>query len=106
MRIAVCMKAVVEPEARIELDSAGALQRSDLRYELNEYDLYAVEEAIRANEAHDAEVTVVSLGTGEVVQSLRKGLAMGATNGRVFTIWISYRFNTILPGAGWVRPMR
>jgi electron transfer flavoprotein beta subunit len=74
------MKAVVEPEARIELDAAGSLQRSDLRYELNEYDLYAVEEAIRANEAHDAEVTVVSLGTDEVVQSLRKGLAMGATN--------------------------
>jgi electron transfer flavoprotein beta subunit len=74
------MKAVVEPEARIELDSAGSLQRSDLRYELNEYDLYAVEEAIRANEAYDAEVTVVSLGTEDVVQSLRKGLAMGATN--------------------------
>ena len=80
MRIAVCMKAVVEPEARIELDSAGGVRRSGLRYELNEYDLYAVEEAIRANEAHDAEVTVVSLGTEDVVQSLRKGLAMGATN--------------------------
>jgi len=72
------MKAVVEPESRIELDDAGQVKRANFRYELNEYDLYAVEEAIRQAEAHDAQVTVVSLGPEDAVQSLRKGLAMGA----------------------------
>lgn len=74
------MKTVVEPEARIELDDAGELRRAHLHYELNEYDRYAAEEAIRLAEAGGAEVTVMSVGPDEVVQGLRKGLAMGATN--------------------------
>lgn len=78
MRIAVLMKAAVEPESRIELDDAGQVKRSNFRYELNEYDLYAVEEAIRLAAAHGAEVTVVGMGPEDGVQGLRKGLAMGA----------------------------
>ena len=80
MRIAVLVKAVVEPESRIELGTDGEVQRANFRYELNEYDLYAVEEGIRMAELHEAEVTVVSAGPEEAVQSLRKGLAMGATD--------------------------
>jgi len=74
------VKAVVEPESRIELGTDGEVQRANFRYELNEYDLYAVEEGIRMAELHEAEVTVVSAGPEEAVQSLRKGLAMGATD--------------------------
>ena len=74
------MKAVVEPESRIELGTDGEVQRANFRYELNEYDLYAVEEGIRMAELYEAEVTVVSAGPEEAVQSLRKGLAMGATD--------------------------
>jgi len=80
LRIAVLVKAVVEPESRIELGTDGEVQRANFRYELNEYDLYAVEEGIRMAELHEAEVTVVSAGPEEAVQSLRKGLAMGATD--------------------------
>ena len=80
MRIAVLVKAVVEPESRIELGTDGEVQRANFRYELNEYDLYAVEEGIRMAELYEAEVTVVSAGPEEAVQSLRKGLAMGATD--------------------------
>ena len=78
MRIAVLMKAVVEPESRIELEEGGGVRRSHFRYELNEYDLYSVEEAIQLAEKYDAQVTVVSAGPEDAVQSLRKGLAMGA----------------------------
>ena len=78
MRIAVLMKAVVEPESRIELDDSGEVRRTNFRYELNEYDLYSVEEAIRIAAAGGAHVTVVSVGPEDVVQGLRKGLAMGA----------------------------
>ena len=80
MRIAVLMKAVVEPESRIELGTDGEVQRANFRYELNEYDLYAVEEGIRMAELYEAEVTVVSAGPEEAGQSLRKGRAMGATD--------------------------
>ena len=78
MRIAVLMKAVVEPESRIDLDADGRVKSDNFSYELNEYDLYAVEEAIRLAEPHDAQVTVVGLGPEAAVQGLRKGLAMGA----------------------------
>lgn len=80
MRIAVLMKAAVEPESRIELDDTDQVKRAHFRYELNEYDLYAVEEAIRLAAAHDAQVTVLSVGPEDAVQSLRKGLAMGASD--------------------------
>ncbi len=78
MRIAVCMKSVVDPQARIELDAEGRLRAANLRYEVNEYDLYAVEEAIRLVDATDGDVTVITVGGESAVQGLRKGLAMGA----------------------------
>lgn len=78
MRIAVCIKTVIDPQARIELDDQGNLRRDHLRYEVNEYDLYAVEQAIRMAEEDDGDVTVVTLGGDDAVQGLRKGLAMGA----------------------------
>ena len=80
MRIAVCVKAVVDSQARIELDGDGNLRQEQLRYEVNEYDLYAVEEAIRLADGDEGEVTVITLGKDGSVQGLRKGLAMGATD--------------------------
>ncbi|NKB89877.1 MAG: electron transfer flavoprotein subunit beta [Acidobacteria bacterium] len=80
MRIAVCMKAVVDSQARIELDGDGNLRQDQLRFEVNEYDLYAVEEAIRLAESDEGHVTVISAGTADAVQGLRKGLAMGAAD--------------------------
>ncbi len=78
MRIAVCMKAVVDPQARVELDADGRLRTDNLSYEVNEYDLYAVEEAIRLAEASEGDVTAITLGSAGAIQGLRKGLAMGA----------------------------
>ena len=78
MRIAVCIKTVVDPQARIELDGEGRLCRQHLRLEVNEYDLYAVEEALRLAESTQGQVLVVTLGSDGAVQGLRKGLAMGA----------------------------
>lgn len=78
MRIAVCMKTVVDSQARIEVDAAGQLRGDNLRYEVNEYDLYAVEEAIRLAAASDGTVVLLTLGTDGAAQGLRKGLAMGA----------------------------
>lgn len=78
MRIAVCMKTVVDTQGRIELDDRGKLRREHLRYDVNEYDLYAVEEALRHAETLGGRVTLVTVGADDSVQGLRKGLAMGA----------------------------
>lgn len=78
MRIAACIKTVVDPQSRIEVDDGGRLREDQLRYDVNEYDLYAVEEAIRLAEAGGGQVTLVSLGNEGTAQGLRKGLAMGA----------------------------
>src|SRR5207244_118529 len=45
---------------------------------LNPTDVNAVEEALRLKEAHEGEVTVLSLGPPKAMEALRKALAMGA----------------------------
>jgi electron transfer flavoprotein beta subunit len=78
VRIAVCVKQVPDTTAAKRLDPAtGRLDRSG-EGALNPTDLNAIEEALRLKEAHDAEVVLVSLGPEKAMESLRKGLAMGA----------------------------
>ncbi len=78
MKIAVCAKVVPGPTVHKRLDpSTFRLDRSG-ESELNPTDVNAVEEALRLKEAHDGEVTVVSLGQPRAMDALRKALAMGA----------------------------
>ncbi len=79
MKIAVCVKAVpdaaigrrIDPGTR-RLDRTGDLALSD-------FDLHAVEAALRLREAAgEGEVVVVSLGPEGAADALRKTLAMGA----------------------------
>jgi electron transfer flavoprotein beta subunit len=79
MKIAVCVKEVPDagPSRRID-PGTKRMDRSGDR-SLNAYDLNAVEEAIRLRDAAgDGEVVLVSLGQSRALESLRKGLAMGA----------------------------
>jgi electron transfer flavoprotein beta subunit len=78
MKIAVCAKVVPDATAHKRLDpSTFRLDRSG-ENTLNPTDVNAVEEALRLKEAHDGEVTVVSLGPAKAMDALRKALAMGA----------------------------
>lgn len=78
MKIAVCVKQVPDATAVKRLDSeTRRLDRSG-EGALNPTDLNAIEEALRLKEAHEAEVVLVSLGPDKAMESLRKGLAMGA----------------------------
>ena len=80
MKIAVCVKEVPDTTAEKRIDpSSFRLDRSTGDRMLNEFDKYAVEEAIRLKEAGAAdEVILVSMGPARAVDSLRAGLAMGA----------------------------
>lgn len=78
MNIIVCIKQVPEvADAELELDD-GELDLDDLVMGINEWDNYAVEEAVRLKEAHGGAVTVVTIGEEEAEEVLRRALAMGA----------------------------
>jgi electron transfer flavoprotein beta subunit len=79
MKIAVCVKEVPDAGPSRRIDPATLrMDRSGDR-SLNAYDLNAVEEAIRLRDAAgEGEVVLVSMGSPRALESLRKGLAMGA----------------------------
>ena len=77
MKILVCLKQVPHRDARLEV--AGAwINEANLKFEINDYDSYGLEAALRIKDANQAEVVVTSIGPERVVQSLRTALGMGA----------------------------
>jgi electron transfer flavoprotein beta subunit len=87
MEILVCARRVPDTsENEIQLNSAGNdIERDDLVYSINEPDNYAVEEALQITEKIGGSVTVVTVGTEEDEEILRREMAMGATNGVLIT---------------------
>ncbi len=79
MKILVCLKQVPHKDARLEVRSDGSwIQDENIKFEINAYDTYALEEALRIKDAGEAEVVVVSIGPARVTQALRTALGMGA----------------------------
>jgi electron transfer flavoprotein beta subunit len=69
-------------ENEIELNSAGNdIERDDLVYSINEWDNYAVEEALQIVARVGGNVTVVTVGSEDDEEILRREMAMGATHG-------------------------
>jgi len=84
MKILVCIKQVPDMESRFKPNSAGVwFDEADLAWRMNEYDEYAVEQAIRLKEqlGDDSEITVLSIGPDRVVEAMKKALAMGCDRG-------------------------
>jgi len=79
MKVMVCLKQVPHQDARLEVNGDGTwIQDSNIKFEINSYDTYALEEALRLKDAGDTEVVVVSIGPDRVSQALRTALGMGA----------------------------
>ena len=83
MEILVCVKRVPDTEENeITISSAGNdIERDDLVYSVNEWDNYAVEEAIQIVDKVGGSVTVVTVGDDESEEVLRREMAMGAEKG-------------------------
>ena len=83
MEILVCVKRVPDTaENEIEVNSDGTdVERDDLVYSVNEWDNYAVEEAIQIVDKVGGSVTVVSVGDEDAEEVIRREMAMGANNG-------------------------
>jgi len=85
-KILVCLKQVPHKDARLELRSDGSWIKDDnIKFEINDYDTYALEEALRQKDSGGAEVVVVTIGPDRVGQSLRTALGMGAD--RAVHVW-------------------
>jgi electron transfer flavoprotein beta subunit len=79
MKIIVCVKQVPARDSALRLDAKGKwLDESDISYEMNEPDAYALEEALQLKEKLGGEVVVLSLGPQRTAQTIREALAKGA----------------------------
>jgi len=79
MKILVCLKQVPHQDARLDVRPDGSwIQEDNIKFEINSYDTYALEEALRVKDATQAEVVVASIGPERVTQALRTALGMGA----------------------------
>ncbi|MCZ8518605.1 MULTISPECIES: electron transfer flavoprotein subunit beta/FixA family protein [Paenibacillus] len=77
MNIVVLMKQTFDTEEKIVI-RGGEVSEDGVKFVINPYDEYAVEEAIRLKEAHGGTVTVLSVGPDRSAEALRTALAMGA----------------------------
>jgi len=78
--IIVCVKHVPETaEAELKIDSTGKnIEKTGLVYDINEWDDYALEEAVRIKEKQSGTVTAITIGAEDSDATLRKCLARGA----------------------------
>src|SRR5205809_6173827 len=83
MKIAVCIKRVPDSETRVKVAADGkSLDEGGVKFVLNPYDEFAVEEALRRKEAAGAgEVAIVTVGPAAGQETIRTALAMGADRG-------------------------
>lgn len=83
MKILVCMKQVPDMESKFKVNGRGNwYDEADLAWRMNEYDEYAVEQAIQLKEqVGDSDVTVLSIGSKRVQETMKKALAMGCDRG-------------------------
>ncbi|MFM2032235.1 MAG: hypothetical protein RLZZ297_1000 [Chloroflexota bacterium] len=79
MHIITCIKQVPRDNT-VAIAADGRIDASGIEPILNLFDEYALEAALSINDSVGGEVTVVSLGTQDVIDQLRRSLAMGATD--------------------------
>jgi len=79
MKIVVCIKQVPSRDSVLRVNTAGTwIQDSDLTYEINEPDAYALEEGLQLKEKDGGEVVALCAGPAGAAQTIREALAKGA----------------------------
>jgi electron transfer flavoprotein beta subunit len=85
MKILVTVTEVAEADDEFEIDGLSIDERY-LTFDLNEWDDYAIEEAVQLSETHDdVEVVTVTVGPERAEETIRQGLAKGAD--RAIRVW-------------------
>lgn len=79
MKTIVCVKQVPARDSALRLSKDGKnVDETDLTFEMNEPDAYALEEALQLREKVGGEVVVLSAGPARVPSTIREALAKGA----------------------------
>jgi electron transfer flavoprotein beta subunit len=79
LEIVALMKQVPDTETQIRVNAQGTgIVEDDVKWVMNPYCEYGIEEALRTREKHGGTVTVVSVGPARAVEAIRTALAMGA----------------------------
>jgi electron transfer flavoprotein beta subunit len=82
VEIIALVKQVPATESFIGIAPDGvSIKTDEVKWVMNPYDEFAVEEALRIREAKGGTVTIVSVGTDRAVETIRTALAMGADKG-------------------------
>lgn len=83
MKIGVLLKQTPDTETKIKIKpDASGIDEGDIKWVINPYDEYAVEEALRLKDAAGGgEVVIVTAGIKRATEAMRQALAMGADRG-------------------------
>ena len=83
MKILVCIKQIPDMESKFKISADGTwYDGADLAWRMNEYDEYAVEQAVQLKEqVGESDLTVLSIGSQRVQETMKKALAMGCDRG-------------------------
>jgi electron transfer flavoprotein beta subunit len=82
LKIGVCVKQVPAKDAPLAIVEGGSwIRESDIGFETNEPDGFALEEALRLKEKHQGEVIAISMGPERAKQTIKEALAKGADRG-------------------------
>jgi electron transfer flavoprotein beta subunit len=107
MDIVVCIKRVPSSDSTIKVAADGkSVDVTGLKYELNPYDEFALEQALRTKEQlGTGSVTVVTVGSKDAQKELRDALARGADKAVLLTAdgWIHDGAATAAALAAWIR---
>jgi electron transfer flavoprotein beta subunit len=82
VNIVACVKQVPDTEALIKVKPDGSgIEEGGIKFVMNPYDEFGVEEALKLKEKLGGEVTIVSVGPARAMETIRTALAMGAEKG-------------------------
>jgi electron transfer flavoprotein beta subunit len=82
VNIVACVKQVPDTETLIKVKPDGSgIDETGIKWVMNPYDEFGVEEALKLKEKFGGDVTIVSVGPARALESIRTALAMGADKG-------------------------
>jgi electron transfer flavoprotein beta subunit len=83
LKILVLVKETFDTETKIVLENSKKINNEGIKYIINPYDEFAIEEALRIREKFGGEVIIYSVGRRESEVTLRNGLALGADKAKL-----------------------
>jgi electron transfer flavoprotein beta subunit len=82
LKIGVCVKQVPAKDAPLAIAADAVwIRESDIGFETNEPDSFALEEGLRLKEKHGGEVVAIAMGPERMKQTIKEALAKGADRG-------------------------